>query len=90
MALIYHEAHMVLLMDLALQSGRLNREAPTFTAREWPGPSTACTALGNARMNTTWRVSSIRWGYLRMVATNARPGSCPRCCPAGRRKQYRS
>ena len=33
MALTYHEAHMVLLMDLALQSGRLNREAPTFTAR---------------------------------------------------------
>ena len=34
MALTYYEANLVLLMDLALQSARLHREAPNFTARE--------------------------------------------------------
>ena len=33
MELTYHEGHLLLLMDRALQSGRLNRESPTFTAR---------------------------------------------------------
>ena len=33
MAMTEYEAHMVLLMDLALRRGRLNREALTFTAR---------------------------------------------------------
>ena len=33
MELTYHEAHFLLLMDRALQSGRLNRESPTFTSR---------------------------------------------------------
>ena len=90
MALTYYEANLVLLMDLALQSARLHREAPNFTAREMAKAIEACAALGNARMNTTWQASSIRWGFLQMVAANARPGSCPRSCLGGRRKQYQS
>ena len=34
MELTGHEARLVLLIDRALQNGRINRRAPTFTARE--------------------------------------------------------
>ena len=37
MAMTDYEANLVLLMDLALQSGRLNQEAPNFTARGMAG-----------------------------------------------------